>query len=84
MNFFLSLWSLGKCLSTVYKGEEYVTDVSADVFAKWRVEPEDVVTLSVSLFGSRGWLVVKSVVVYAFVKCFLVLGGGLVERCFVR
>ena len=36
----------------IYKGEESVTDVSADVLAKWRVIPEDVVTLSVSSFGS--------------------------------
>ena len=34
-----------------------MSDISADVFAKWRVIPENVVSLSVSSFGS-GWLVV--------------------------
>ena len=38
----------------VYLGEESVSDISADVFAEWRVVPEDVVLLSVSSFGSRG------------------------------
>ena len=33
-------------------------DIRADVFAEWRAVPEDVVPLSVSPFGSRGWLVV--------------------------
>ena len=35
-----------------------MSDISADVFAEWRVVPENVVTLPVSSFGSRGWLVV--------------------------
>ena len=35
-----------------------MSDISADVFAEWWVVPEDVVPLSVSPFGSRGWLVV--------------------------
>ena len=33
-----------------------MSDISADVFAEWRVVPEDIVPLSVSSFGSRGWL----------------------------
>ena len=41
----------------VNHGEESVFDISADVFAKWRVVPEDV-PMSVSPFGSHGWLVV--------------------------
>ena len=35
-----------------------MTDISADVFAEWRVVPEDVVSLSVSPFGSCGWIIV--------------------------
>jgi len=35
-----------------------VSDVSADVFAEWRVVPEYVVPLSVSPFRSCVWLVV--------------------------
>ena len=35
----------------VYKGEESVTDVGADVFAEWRVVPEDVVALPVPPFS---------------------------------
>ena len=35
-----------------------MSDISADICAKWRAVPENVVTLSVSSFGSRGWLVV--------------------------
>ena len=37
----------------VYQGEESVTDVSADIFAEWRVVPEDAGTLSVFPFSSR-------------------------------
>ena len=37
----------------VYQGEESVTDVSADIFAEWRVVPEDAVTLSVFPFSSH-------------------------------
>ena len=50
LKFFLSLWSLGKCLS--------VSDIGADVFAEWRVVPEYVVPLPVFLFVSCGWFVV--------------------------
>ena len=39
-------------------GEESVTDISVDIFAEWRVVPEDVVTLSVFLFSSHCWFVV--------------------------
>ena len=35
-----------------------MSDISADVVAEWRVVPENVVPLSVSSFGSHGWLVV--------------------------
>jgi len=35
-----------------------VTDISAGVFAEWRVVPEDVVSLSASPFGSCGWIIV--------------------------
>ena len=34
-------------------GEESVTDVSVDIFAEWRVVPEDVVMLSVFPYSSR-------------------------------
>ena len=40
------------------------------------IVPEDVVTLSVSPFSSCSGFVVYSVVVSAFVECFLVWGGG--------
>ena len=53
-----------------------MTDVGVDVFAEWGVVPEDVVALSVSPFSSCSRFVVKSVVVSAFVECFLVGGGG--------
>ena len=35
-----------------------MSDISADVFAEWRVVPENVVPLPVSSFDSHGWLVV--------------------------
>ena len=56
-----------------------MTDVGVDVFAEWGVVPEDVVALSVSPFSSCRGFVAQSVVVSAFVECFLVWGGGLVE-----
>ena len=34
-----------------------MTDISVDVFAEWRVVPENVVPLSVSSLSSRGWFV---------------------------
>ena len=34
-----------------------MTDIGVDVFAEWRVVPEDVVPLSVSPFSSHGWFV---------------------------
>ena len=54
-----------------------MTDVGVDVFAEWGVVPEDVVALSVSPFSSCSRFVVWSVVVSAFVECFLVRGGWL-------
>ncbi len=68
----------------IYKGEEFVADVGADIFAVWRVVPEYVVPLSVSSVRGRGWFVFEGVVVSAVVECFLVWGCCLVERCFVR
>ena len=56
-----------------------MSDVGADVLAEWRVVPENVVSLSVFAFGSRGEFVVKGVLIFAFVKCFLVRRGGFVE-----
>ena len=35
-----------------------MSDIGADVLAKWRVVPEDVVSLPVFAFGSRGGFVV--------------------------
>ena len=49
LKIFLSLFSLGTCLSTRVRN---VTDVGVDVFAEWGVVPEDVVALSVSPFSS--------------------------------
>ena len=63
----------------IYQGEESVTDIRVDIFTEWRIVPEDVVTLSVFPFSSRCWFVMQSVVVSAFVECFLVRRGGLVE-----
>ena len=37
----------------IYKGEEFVADVGADIFAVWRVVPEYVVPLSVSSVRGR-------------------------------
>ena len=56
-----------------------MSDIGADVLAEWRVVPEDVASLSVFAFCSRGGFVVEGVLVSAFVKCFLVRGEGFVE-----
>ena len=56
----------------VYLGEESVSDVGADGFAKWGVVPEYVVTFPVISFLSRGWFVVYGVPESAFVECFSV------------
>ena len=56
-----------------------MSDIGADVFAEWRVVPEDVASLPVFAFCSRGGFVVEGVLVSAFVKRFLVRGGGFVE-----
>ena len=56
-----------------------MTNVSVDIFAEWRVVPKDVVTLSVFSFSIHDRFVVKRVVVSAFVECFLVWRGGLVN-----
>ena len=53
-----------------------MSDVGADVLAEWRVVPENVVSLSVFAFGCRSGFVVEGVLIFAFVKCFLVRGGG--------
>ena len=45
-----------------------MSDIGADVLAEWRVVPEDVASLSVFAFCSRGGFVVESVLVSAFVK----------------
>ena len=68
----------------VYQGEEFVPDVSFDVFTEWWVIPEDVISLPVFPFGSLGWFVVEGVVVSVLVECFLVWRSGCVECCFVR
>ena len=54
-----------------------MSDIGADVLAEWRVVPEDVASLPVFAFGSRGGFVVEGVLVSAFVKFFLVRGGRL-------
>ena len=56
-----------------------MSDVGADVLAEWRAVPENVVSLSVFAFGCRSGFVVEGVLISAFVKCFLVRGGGFVE-----
>ena len=53
-----------------------MSDIGADVLAEWRVVPEDVVSLPVFAFCSRGGFVVEGVLVSAFVKCFLVRGSA--------
>ena len=45
----------GKVL--VYKGEEFVSDVSTGVLAKRRVVPEDVIAWLVFPFACFGWFV---------------------------
>ena len=59
-----------------YQGKESVCDIGADVSAEWGVVPEYFVLLSVFSFVSRGWFVVQSVPVSAFVGCFWY--GGMV------
>ena len=54
-----------------------MSDIGADVLAEWRVVPEDVASLPVFAFGSRGGFVVEGVLVSAFVKCFFGTGGRL-------
>ena len=44
-----------------------MSDIGADVLAEWRVVPEDVASLSVFAFCSRGGFVVEGVLVSAFV-----------------
>ena len=56
-----------------------MSDVGADVLAEWRVVPENVISLSVFAFGSRGGFVVKGALISAFVKCFLERRGGFFE-----
>ena len=56
-----------------------MSDVVADVLAEWGVVPENDVSLSVFAFGCRGGFVTEGVLISAFVKCFLVRGGGFVE-----
>ena len=53
-----------------------MSDVVADVLAEWGVVPENVVSLSVFAFDCRGGFVTEGVLMSAFVKCFLVRGGG--------
>ena len=53
-----------------------MSGVGADVLAEWRVVPENVVSLSVFAFGCHCGFVVESVLICAFIKCFLVRGGG--------
>ena len=43
------------------------------------VVPENVDSLSVFAFGSRGGFVVEGVLISAYVKCFLVRRSGFVE-----
>ena len=45
-----------------------MSDIGADVLAEWRVVPEDVASLPVFAFCSRGGFVVEGVLVSAFVK----------------
>lgn len=41
----------------IHRGEESVYHSGTNVFAEWRVVLENVVSLSVSPFGNRVWLV---------------------------
>ena len=43
-----------------------MSDIGADVLAKWRVVPEDVASLPVFAFGSCGGFVVEGVLISAF------------------
>ena len=56
-----------------------MSDVGDDILAKWRVAPENVVSLSVFALSSRGGFVVEGVLVSVFVKCFLVQRSGFVK-----
>ena len=49
-----------------------MSDAGADVLAEWRVVPENVASLPVFAFGSRGGFIVEGVLISAFVKSFLV------------
>ena len=49
-----------------------MSDIGADVLAEWRVVPEDVASLSVFAFCSRGGFVVEGVLIFILL-CFNVL-----------
>ena len=44
-----------------------MSDVGADVLVEWRVVSENVISLSVFAFGSRGGFVVEGVLISAYV-----------------
>ena len=44
-----------------------MSDIGADVLAEWGVVPEDVASLSVFAFCSRGGFVVEGVLVYIYI-----------------
>ena len=43
-----------------------MSDIGADVLAEWRVVPEDVASLPVFAFGSRGGFVVEGVLTNSY------------------
>ena len=43
-----------------------MSDIGADVLAKWRVVPEDVASLPVFAFGSRGGFVYIYIYIYIY------------------
>ena len=48
-----------------------MSDIGADVLAKWRVVPEDVASLPVFAFGSRGGFVVEGVLISAYIYIYI-------------
>ena len=54
-----------------------MSDIGADVLAEWRVVPEDVASLSVFAFCSRGGFVVEGVLVSGLRQVLFGTGGRL-------
>ena len=48
-----------------------MSDIGADVLAKWRVVPEDVASLPVFAFGSRGGFVCIYIYIHIYIYIYI-------------